>query len=82
MDNKRFSKEYEIHYYETNSFQEATPITLLNFLEDSAISNSASVGCRQSLWTSEHVGFCTAGLSELQISCWGKDFSTNMAIIL
>jgi len=44
MDNKRFSKEYEIHYYETNSFQEATPITLLNFLEDSAISNSASVG--------------------------------------
>lgn len=44
MHNKRFLKEYEIHYYETNSMQEATPITLLNYLEDSAISNSASVG--------------------------------------
>ncbi|NLP14674.1 MAG: acyl-ACP thioesterase [Clostridium sp.] len=44
MPNKRFLKEYEIHYYETNSLQEATPITLLNYLEDSAISNSASVG--------------------------------------
>lgn len=44
MQIKRFSKEFEIHYYEVNKLQEATPITILNYLEDSAISNSASVG--------------------------------------
>jgi len=44
MPKKRFSKKYEVHYYEINSMQEATLLSLLNYLEDCAISHSASAG--------------------------------------
>ncbi|GAE90445.1 acyl-[acyl-carrier-protein] thioesterase [Acetivibrio straminisolvens] len=44
MQKKRFSKEYEVHYYEINAMQELTLLSLLNYLEDCAISHSASAG--------------------------------------
>lgn len=42
--NQPFFKNYEVHYYEINNFREATPMSLVNFLEDVAISHSQSVG--------------------------------------
>lgn len=44
MPKKRFSKKFEVHYYEINTLQEATLLSLLNYLEDSAISHSAFAG--------------------------------------
>ncbi len=41
---KRFSKEFNIHYYEVDSSQYATIPSILNYLQDTAISHSASVG--------------------------------------
>lgn len=39
-----FTKEYEIHYFEIDQSREVTPISLLHFMEDSAISHSEAVG--------------------------------------
>lgn len=44
MQPKRFSKEFQVHYYEINKHQEATPLTLVNYLEDTAISHSSAAG--------------------------------------
>lgn len=44
MSVNKFSKEFEIHYYEINRYQEATSVSILNFLEETAISHSQSVG--------------------------------------
>jgi medium-chain acyl-[acyl-carrier-protein] hydrolase len=41
---KNFSKEFEIHYYEINQHREATPVTILNYLEDTAIAHSEQIG--------------------------------------
>ena len=41
---KRFSKEFNIHYYEVDSSQYATIPSILNYLQDTAISHSGSVG--------------------------------------
>ncbi|MDF2522944.1 MAG: acyl-ACP thioesterase [Clostridiales bacterium] len=41
---KPYTKNYEVHYYEINRHSEATPVSLINFLEDIAISHSRSVG--------------------------------------
>lgn len=39
-----FSKQYEIRYNEVDKFYQATLPTIMNYLEDSAISHSSSVG--------------------------------------
>lgn len=44
MKNHRFFREFEVHYHEVNSFGEATPATMLHYLEDVAISHSDAVG--------------------------------------
>jgi len=44
MQSKKFSKDFEVHYYEIDRFQKALPRTLINYMEDTAISHSASVG--------------------------------------
>lgn len=40
----RFTKEYEIHYYQIDKTQKATALSLVNLLEDTAISHSQSIG--------------------------------------
>jgi len=39
-----FSKEYEIYYFQINQQGEASPVTILDFLEDVAIAHSKAVG--------------------------------------
>lgn len=39
-----FSKEYEIHYFEIDKFKEATPVSLLHYFEDAAISHTEAAG--------------------------------------
>ncbi len=41
---KCYQKEFEIHYYEINRHRQATPLTILNYLEETAIAHSDSVG--------------------------------------
>lgn len=42
---KIYSKEFEIHFYEINRYKEATPIAILNYLEETAGCHSEDVGC-------------------------------------
>ncbi|MDK2785201.1 MAG: hypothetical protein PWQ41_862 [Bacillota bacterium] len=44
MSQGTFSKEFEVHYYEVNRFAEATPVAVLNYLEDTAVTHSEAVG--------------------------------------
>lgn len=44
MPAKRHFKDFQVHYYELNSFHEATPVTILKYLEESAISHSEAAG--------------------------------------
>lgn len=39
-----FTKDFTVHYYEINQYSEATPVTLLNYLEETAIAHSDAVG--------------------------------------
>lgn len=39
-----YSKEFEVRYCEINRHREATPLTILKYLEETAISHSCSVG--------------------------------------
>lgn len=39
-----YIKEFEIHYYEINKYQEATPVSILNYLEETAICHSEAIG--------------------------------------
>lgn len=39
-----FQKEYEIYYFQINQKQEATPVSILQYLEDAAIAHSEAVG--------------------------------------
>lgn len=41
---EKFQKEFEIHYYEVNFYQELTPLAFLNYLEETAIAHSEAVG--------------------------------------
>jgi len=45
MENECFNKDFEIHYYEINRFQEASPVSIMNYLQEAAIAHSESVGC-------------------------------------
>lgn len=44
MKNQRFKMEFEVHYHEINRYEKATPLTILHYLEDAAISHSEAVG--------------------------------------
>ncbi len=44
MGNQKFKIEFEVHYHEVNPLEEATPLTMLHYLEDAAIAHSESVG--------------------------------------
>ena len=44
MGNQKFRIEFEVHYHEVNPLEEATPLTMLHYLEDAAIAHSESVG--------------------------------------
>lgn len=43
MKKYHYQKEFEVHYYEVNQYQEATPISVLNYLEETAIAHSEAV---------------------------------------
>lgn len=53
MQTQKFSKEFTIHYYEINAEEQASPLTLLYYLEDAAIAHSESVGYGIELLKSE-----------------------------
>lgn len=57
MDFKKFSKNFQVHYYGINGRQQATPITLLQYLEETAISHSESVGYGINRLKSEGIGW-------------------------
>ncbi len=40
----KYSKKFEIHYYEVDKYKEASPVAILNYLEETAISHSQAVG--------------------------------------
>lgn len=44
MKKKCYKKDFEIHYYEVNKFLEASPVSIMNYLQELAISHSQSVG--------------------------------------
>jgi acyl-ACP thioesterase len=44
MSERSFVKEFDVHYYEVNRHKEAEPVTILNYLEETAISHSYQVG--------------------------------------
>ena len=44
MRNQTFRMEFLVHYHEVNPQEQATPLTLLYYLEDAAIAHSESVG--------------------------------------
>ena len=44
MQNQKFRMEFVVHYHEINPEEQATPLTLLYYLEDSAIAHSESAG--------------------------------------
>ncbi|KLU65415.1 acyl-ACP thioesterase [Desulfosporosinus acididurans] len=44
MINQNFRADFEIHFHEVNPQEEAAPLTILHFLEDTAIAHSQAVG--------------------------------------
>lgn len=40
----KFKQQFRVNYYEINTYREATPNTILNYLEEAAVSHSESVG--------------------------------------
>lgn len=44
MGANRFTKEYEVHYYQLDKDRKATPLAVLNLLEDAALSHSQAIG--------------------------------------
>src|SRR5665647_817953 len=44
MQNQKYRMEFVVHYHEVNPEEQATPLTLLYYLEDAAIAHSESVG--------------------------------------
>ncbi|MGI6777524.1 MAG: acyl-[acyl-carrier-protein] thioesterase [Acetivibrionales bacterium] len=44
MGFKRFTHEFYIHNYETGKHKQATPISILHYLEETALSHTESVG--------------------------------------
>lgn len=44
MEDRKFKMEFEVHYHEVNPYERATPLTILHYLEDAAITHSEAVG--------------------------------------
>jgi len=44
LGNQNFNMEFVVHYHEVNPEEQATPLTLLYYLEDAAIAHSESIG--------------------------------------
>jgi len=44
LGNQKFKMEFVVHYHEVNPEEQATPLTLLYYLEDAAIAHSESIG--------------------------------------
>lgn len=44
MKDRKFRMEFEVHYHEVNPYESATPLTILHYLEDAAISHSEAIG--------------------------------------
>jgi len=44
MENRKYRMEFKVHYHEVNPYEQATPLTILHYLEDAAISHSEAVG--------------------------------------
>ncbi|EHQ87820.1 acyl-[acyl-carrier-protein] thioesterase [Desulfosporosinus youngiae] len=44
MENRKYKIGFEVHYHEVDPSERATPLTILHYLEDAAISHSESVG--------------------------------------
>ena len=57
MQNKKYTKEFQVHYYEINQYQEATSITILKYLEEAAICHSESVGLGIGKLKAEGIGW-------------------------
>jgi acyl-ACP thioesterase len=53
----KFSKEFEVHYYEINRFAEATPTVILNYLEETAVSHSEAAGVGLAKLKAQGVGW-------------------------
>lgn len=43
LRNQNYTMEFMVHYHEVNPKEQATPLTLLYYLEDAAIAHSESV---------------------------------------
>lgn len=57
MENKTFVKEFEVHYYEIDRSQKATPRAIINYLQDTAISHSTYVGHSVSTLKAANIGW-------------------------
>lgn len=57
LADKKFRKQFEVHYYEINRYQEVTPVSILNYLEETAISHSEFVGYGFNRLQSEGAGW-------------------------
>lgn len=57
MSKTKFIKEYEVHYYEVNRYVEASLTTILNYLEDVAISHSKAAGYGVERLRAESIGW-------------------------
>lgn len=44
MQTKKFSRDFVIHYHEVDAWEQASPLTMLYYLEDAAIAHSESAG--------------------------------------
>lgn len=44
MNKQKFNKQFDVHYYEINKDAKATPIAMLNYLEECAVAHSESIG--------------------------------------
>ena len=54
---RNYCKHFEVHYYEVNKYREATPVSILNYLEEAAIAHSEDVGLGLDRLKSEGIGW-------------------------
>jgi len=57
LHNRKFAKKFEVRYYEVNKLQEVAPVFILNYLEETAIAHTESVGLGIDRLKSEGIGW-------------------------
>jgi len=57
LHNKGYTKDFEVHYYEVDKEQRCTPVALLNYLEETAISHSHASGYGVDKLKSDNMGW-------------------------